>query len=30
MIAKLIEKEDKDYYKWADKELIKCLGHDNR
>ena len=27
---KLQEQGDTKYYKWADAELIKCLGHDNR
>lgn len=29
-LKKLQEKGDTKYYKWADAELIQCLGHDNR
>lgn len=29
-LRKLLEKGDSKYYKWADAELIQCLGHDNR
>lgn len=29
-LKKLQEPGDNEYYKWADDELIKCLGHDNR
>ncbi|MBW8241899.1 MAG: hypothetical protein ACE37L_09440 [Allomuricauda sp.] len=29
-LKKLQEKGDKKYHKWADAELIRCLGHDNR
>ncbi len=29
-LKKLQEKGDKKYHKWADEELIQCLGHDNR
>jgi len=29
-LKKLQEKGDKKYHKWADAELIQCLGHDNR
>ncbi|MFD2562941.1 SMODS-associated NUDIX domain-containing protein [Aquimarina rubra] len=29
-LRKLQEKGDKKYHKWADTELIQCLGHDNR
>jgi|SRR5690606_2112649 len=27
---RLLEKGDTEYYKWADRHLIECLGHDNR
>lgn len=29
-LKRLQEKGDKKYHKWADTELIQCLGHDNR
>lgn len=29
-LKRLQDKGDKKYYKWADTELIQCLGHDNR
>jgi len=29
-LKKLLEKGGSKYYKWADSELIQCLGHDNR
>lgn len=29
-LEKLCELGDSDYIKWADEELINCLGHDNR
>lgn len=29
-LRKLQDKGDTKYYKWADTELINCLGHDNR
>jgi hypothetical protein len=29
-LKKLLGKGDSKYYKWADTELIQCLGHDNR
>ncbi len=29
-LEKLFNQGDNDYIKWADEELIKCLGHDNR
>ena len=29
-LEKLFNQGDTDYIKWADEELIKCLGHDNR
>lgn len=29
-LKKLKERGDTTYYKWADTELINCLGHDNR
>ena len=29
-LLKLLEKGDKKYIKWADEELIQCLGHDKR
>lgn len=29
-LKKLLEKGNTDYYKWADADLIRCLGHDRR
>lgn len=29
-LRKLLEKRDSKYFKWADEELIQCLGHDKR
>lgn len=29
-LEKLLSQGDNNYIKWADEELIKCLGHDNR
>lgn len=29
-LEELLLKGDSDYLKWADEELIRCLGHDNR
>lgn len=29
-LRSLLKKGDTEYIKWADEELIKCLGHDNR